>query len=206
MIIECGHCNSKVDAKLLSKSSSMHPFENLPCEYLFLQCPACKDILLAYREIGQIGANEYDWGSLSRLWPPKKSPHWSLPESVRNSLIEANKCFTGQAYTACAVMCGRVLEAICAEHKIRSKFLAGGLKELLSKQIIDKRIYEWGEALRKHRNMGAHISDETITREDAANLLDFAGAICDYVFVLNTKFENFMKRQEEDKIKSKKKH
>jgi len=30
----------------------------------------------------------------------------------------------------------------------KSQVLAGGLKELLDREIIDKRIYEWGEELR----------------------------------------------------------
>ena len=93
-------------------------------------------------------------------------------------------------------MCGRALESICSEHNTKNKFLAGGLKELLDNQIIDKRIYEWGEALREHRNIGAHATGGKISKKDAKDLLDFANAICDYVFVLTNKFKDFMKRKE----------
>jgi len=96
-------------------------------------------------------------------------------------------------------MCGTVLEAICSEYATKHKVLAGGLKDLREKEVIDNRIYEWGEALRKHRNIGAHATHETISREDAKDLLDFAGAICQYVFVLTNKFETFMKRKETSK-------
>jgi hypothetical protein len=92
-------------------------------------------------------------------------------------------------------MCGRALEGMCLEFKLSKKVLAGGLKELLDKGIIDKKIFSWGDELRKHRNIGAHATDQKNTKDDARDVLDFAIAICDYVFVLTFKFEEFMKRQ-----------
>ena len=115
---------------------------------------------------------------------------------INMTMEEAEKCYKAKAYSASAVMCGKVLESICSKYNTKNKFLAGGLKELLDNQIIDKRIYEWGEALRKHRNIGAHVTGEKISKEDAKDLFDFANAICDYVFVLTNKFENFMKRKQ----------
>lgn len=50
-------------------------------------------------------------------------------------------------------------------------------------------------ALREHGNIGAHPSEEKISKEDARDLLDFATAICDYIFVLTKKFDNFMERK-----------
>ena len=92
-------------------------------------------------------------------------------------------------------MCGRVLEGICKEYKVKNKFLAGGMKELLEKRIIDKKIFEWGEELRLFRNIGAHMSDRNISKEEAKDLLDFANAICDYIFVLTSRFQEFMERK-----------
>lgn len=92
-------------------------------------------------------------------------------------------------------MCGRVLEGICSEYNTKKGFLAGGLGELLDKEILDNKIYEWGMALRKLRNIGAHATKETISEEDAGDVLDFANAICDYVFVLNEKFKKLMERK-----------
>ena len=120
--------------------------------------------------------------------------NWRIPELVRKSLDEAHRCYGGKAYTACAVMCGRVLETICVEHKAKNKFLAGGLKELLEMGIIDKKIFKWGEELRRHRNIGAYANLDVITKEDAKDLIEFADAICEYVFVLATKFDEFMNR------------
>ena len=43
--------------------------------------------------------------------------------------------------------------------------------------------------------MGAHATVSKITKEDARDLLDFGLAICEYVFVLNEKYNRFTERQ-----------
>jgi hypothetical protein len=92
-------------------------------------------------------------------------------------------------------MCGRAIEAVCATYKTKSKLLAAGLKELRDKGIIDKRLFDWADALRVLRNIGAHATEEDISREDARDLLDFSMAICEYVFVLAEKYDDFVERQ-----------
>ena len=197
MIIECPYCESKVDAKVLADHQSMADIG--PVKVTFLECPVCKDSMLAYQDYLQTGPNDFVWDDAVRVWPsPEKFVSGFLPEIDRNSLDQAKKCLKVEAYDACAVMCGRALEGICSEYKTKTKFLGGGLKELLDRQIIDKRIYEWGQALREHRNIGAHAGGEKISKEDARNLLDFGIAICEYIFVLTKKFDMFM---ESKKIK-----
>ena len=91
-------------------------------------------------------------------------------------------------------MCGRTIEGVCSHHKTKSKTLAGGLKELRKNGIIDERLFEWGDELRNHRNIGAHATVKKISKEDAQDLLDFSSTICEYVFVLNEKFNRFKER------------
>jgi len=190
MIIECPNCESKVDAKVLAEHGSMEDYG--PVNIAFLECPVCKESLLAHQDYIQTGPKDWDWSEPVRIWPaPEKFLGGFLPDMIAEEFL-AKKCFKAKAYDACAVMCGRVLEAIWTEYKTKNKFLRGGLKELLDKQIIDKRIYEWGEALRKHRNIGAHATGEKISKDDARYLLDFAEAICEYIFVLTKKFEMFI--------------
>jgi hypothetical protein len=84
---------------------------------------------------------------------------------------------------------------MCKHFKTANRDLFKGLKELHDRQIIDSRIYSWGDELRKHRNIAAHASDVKFTKTDATDLYDFAVAICEYVFVLTKKFEAFQSRQ-----------
>jgi hypothetical protein len=109
--------------------------------------------------------------------------------------MEAERCFDARAFVACAVMCGRTLEGICRHFKTQSSYLAQGLKELKERQLIDARLFDWSEALRAARNASAHATDETVSKEDARDLLDLVHAVCEYVFVLSSKFEAFMTRK-----------
>lgn len=198
MIIECPDCESKVDAKVLKEHESSGDEEFvIRFKTFLLECPICKQAILAGQELWQIAPKETQWLDARRLWPqPEKYLDLTIPYAVRNSLKEAEICYQAKAYSSCAVMCGRALESICSECGTESKFLAGGLKELLDKQVIDKKIYDWSEELRKHRNIGAHAGEEEIFKQDAQDLLDFANAICDYIFTLTRKFEGFMKRKQ----------
>ena len=69
----------------------------------------------------------------------------------------------------------------------------------MEREIIDKRLFQWSEALRLNRNLAAHASGEQFAHDDAEDIFNFATAICDYVFVLNEKFAEFMKRREGSK-------
>ncbi|MEE8136534.1 MAG: DUF4145 domain-containing protein, partial [Thermodesulfobacteriota bacterium] len=73
-------------------------------------------------------------------------------------------------------MSGQALEGVCVHHKTKKKTIAAGLTELKDKEIIDKRLYEWGEEIRKHRNIGAHANEDRISRDDAKDVLDFVQA------------------------------
>jgi len=70
-----------------------------------------------------------------------------------------------------------------------------GLAELKAKGVIDDRLHNWAEALRKERNIGAHASDSDITHEDASDVVDFTIAIFDYVYTLSEKYELYMNRK-----------
>lgn len=196
MLIECPTCDARVDAKLLAERRYGGDEDEEPRRTVFLECPACHECMTASQTLLQVDFDRSEYSSPSRLWPkPANNLHYSIPELTSKSLTEANKCFGARAYAACAVMCGRAIEAICAEHKTKSKNLGAGLTELRDKKIIDQRLFEWGEALREQRNIGAHANQEDISREDARDVLDFAIAICEYIFVLSHKYETFRARQ-----------
>ncbi len=119
----------------------------------------------------------------------------SIPETIRTCLLEARKCLHATAYTACVAMSGRAIEAMCRHFETKKETLFEGLKELHERSVIDARLYQWGDELRKHRNLAAHATGAKFALADAKDLYDFSTAICDYVFVLTQKFEDFKKRQ-----------
>ena len=180
MIIECPNCESKVDGKVIGEHEDPYDFKTV-----LLECPICKGSLLGCQELIQTGPEAEEWVIGNRLWPkPINSNRWLLPSIVGDSLGEAEKCYNAKAYSACAVMCGRSLEVLCKHLGAKSKTIAGGIKELHGKKIIDDRLFQWGDALRQQRNLGAHATGEKITQEDARDILEFANAISEYVLVL----------------------
>lgn len=197
MLIECPYCESIVDGKIIGEHVSIPEDDPFPFKVILLECPVCQSPLLGCQELVQTSIDQEEWIDGKRLWPkPTNSSNSLIPSIVRDSLEEAQKCYNAKAYGACAVMCGRALEGLCKHYETRSKNIAGGLKELIEKKIIDDRLFQWGEALRNQRNLGAHATNEKITKDDAHDVLDFANAICDYVFVLSNKFEEYVKRQQ----------
>lgn len=202
MIIECSYCQARVDAAVIAQHDDPADEEiGLRFKVSLLVCPTCNNTLVAGQSENSCEfPDEDEWNLPIRLWPsPDKHFSIQIPSIVRSSMEEANKCFKAGAYSACAVMCGRALEAICKYHKTENKFLAAGLAELHNREIIDGRLFKWSQALRDSRNLGAHATDATISMEEARDLLLFANAICDYVFVLSEQFEQFMLRQDNKK-------
>jgi len=204
MIIECSECGAKVDGKVIGQYDWMPDWSD-PIKIVLLSCPICKTGLVGLSQGEFIfEENECTWTNLRRIWPdPSKNIDFTIPLIVRNSLDEAKKCIKAKAFSACAVMCGRAVEGICMEYKTKSKTLHNGLKELLDKGVIDKRLYNWSNELRKERNLGAHASGKETKKDDARDLLDFANAICEYVFVLTNKYEQYCERKKKTKPKKK---
>ena len=194
-LIKCPDCESKVVAAVLAKRKYGLTDDHDPFIMYFLECLVCHRTMVGHSDLIQIGIDNWEYTKPQRLWPsPNRSLDWSIPISVRQSMEEAQKCLGAKAYSACAVMCGRSLEAVCKEHGTKGE-LAQGLKELKNSGIIDGRLFEWGEALRDRRNIGAHAGGQNISRQDASDVLDFTIAICEYVYVLTQKYEEFKKRE-----------
>lgn len=196
MIIECPKCESNVNANpICDLEFDDTYFEQY--KVTLLQCPVCNSPLLAIQDLDyNLTSESVSWGQPSRAWPtPPKTESFQIPDLVRESLVEARKCFHAKAFSACAVMCGRALEATCKHFNTKSPNLSRGLAELKEKGVIDARLFQWATELKTLRNIGAHVSTQQISKQDASDLLDFLNAICEYVFVLSSKFEQFTKRR-----------
>lgn len=198
MLIDCTHCHARVDGEVLEAAEYLDEVPWDSYRLALLRCPACTHLL-----VGEQSPFAYDdshepaeWSLASRVWPePVSDLAHSIPATIRANLIEARKCLHATAFTACVAMSGRAIEAMCRHFSTKKETLFEGMKELHERQIIDTRLYQWGDELRKHRNLAAHASDAQFALNDAKDLYDFATAICDYVFVLTAKFESFQKRQ-----------
>jgi hypothetical protein len=152
----------------------------------------CGQVILASQE-----DKEWDgsWSTLNRVYPQEAASFLppEIPCGIRRSLTQARLCLASGAYDATAAMCRRAVEGLCREH-VATIRLEAALKELKTREVIDGMLLRWADAVRLYGNIGAHPDPATISKEDAADLLDFAVAICQYVFVLGEKFRKFKAR------------
>ncbi len=199
MLIDCARCVARVDAKILYNYVYPPSDEGDPYGYFLLDCPSCHEVLLAGAEPDPDPSNQFGWYAVQRLWPePKESLDGPIPPLARKALEDAHKCYSAGVYSACAVMCGKAIEAICVD-KTGKKTLAEGLRELKNQNVIDDRLFAWSEVLREQRNIGAHAVEDSTTEEDARDILDFATAICEYIYVLSEKYDQYIRRKSRHK-------
>jgi Domain of unknown function (DUF4145) len=131
------------------------------------------------------------------VWPTsRRALHEGIPQKIRYGVTEAQKCFESGAFLATAVMVRRAIEGFCADHGANQRTLHRSLQELVQRDVIDARLLEWADGLRVLGNVGAHFTDETVTKQDARDALDLIEAILDYVYVFSAKFEQFKVRRD----------
>ena len=188
------------------------------------ECPKCRTILVG--ESQQIGIENYDseyneWAEAIRVYPepPKTFTSERIPKVVSESIAEAVKSLQANANIAACVMFGRALEAICRDllepaqtgsttqstaAPKRSIMLGKGIRKLKDKGLIDQRLFDWSQQLHAFRNVAAHPTDTTISREDATDLCSFVYAIIEYIYDLTDRYNEFKERQAERLAKKKK--
>jgi hypothetical protein len=195
VFIACPYCDARVQASVLAEREYQGGEDDQPSKYQFVECSQCRNVLVGRSEWEVDIENGQGWGGLTRKWPlVDPTLHPNIPLSVRRGLEEAKRCFTSHCHMACAVMCGRAIEALCRE-KVKVEYLGDGLEKLKAEKIIDEKLFEWGEALKKERNIGAHAGEETVSRQTANDVLDFALAIAEYVYVLDEQFKSYKERK-----------
>ncbi len=73
--------------------------------------------------------------------------------------------------------------------------LTKGLKALLAEGKISAELWEWSDALRFLRNIGAHPSNDRISRDDAEDAFNLLQAILETLYHLRPKFEQMKVRR-----------
>jgi len=197
VFIPCPYCDAKVQARVLAEKEHGAGEDYEAYQYAFAECSNCNQALVATREWVYDYDGSQGWGPYVREWPhPEVLLHSNIAKPVRRSLEEAKRCFSSKSFMACAVMCGRAIEAICRE-KVGATYLGDGLQKMKAEKIIDDKLFEWGKALQKERNIGAHAGEDVTSRQDASDVMDFAIAISEYVYVLDDKYKAYVERKAE---------
>jgi hypothetical protein len=203
MVVACNNCDARVAATVEGFYQEYYDEPGFAVRYAFLRCPECKTPILTSQDDEDARFDGEDeegdrWSKPTRMYPETKLARLglSVPEPIRKAFAEAKSCFgNGKAYTACAIMCRKVLEGICDSHEAKGSNLAARLKDLSDRGELDKRLYDWITTLRIVGNEAAHDVGVTVSREDASDLLDLTEAVAEYLYTFKEKFETFQERR-----------
>jgi len=203
----CPRCNMQVEANVLASArgevteeiaSLVEPddLEFMHIRYHMALCRRCSGPFLVEMAVRSDAGDFMELASERVLFPAERSlSNATLPDLISKSYREAARAFAAGLYDACAIMCRKCLEALCAEKGIRGKDLASRLSSLQSAGTIDERLFRWADQLRLVGNDAAHDLSSITDANDARDTLEFVEAILTYVYVLGTRFEEFVQRR-----------
>jgi len=160
--------------------------------YSMAFCPSCGGVFLHVAATSEPSGHVHE----AMLFPAaghRGIP--GLPEPVRRTYGSAQSCFETGNFEPCVVMCRKCIEAMCVSFGVESGRLVDRLRELRDSGRLETRLFEWADHLRLVGNDGAHDSDGRISKQDAADSLDFVEAILLYTFTLEKRFRDFSDRR-----------
>lgn len=202
IVANCSRCSARVSATVEGNYHQYLDDPGFSVRWALLKCPTCLSAILVAQddEEARFGHGDPDepWSDTRVLYPVvnRRQLGQAVPEPIRRAFTEARTCFDdAKAYTACAIMCRKVLEGICDSHNAKKGNLAQRLKSLSDQGILDKRLYEWIDTLRVVGNEAAHDVAITVAREDASDLLELAEAVSEYLYTFKEKYDAFQSRR-----------
>jgi hypothetical protein len=162
-------------------------------QYAILCCQECEDVFVV--------ANLSDTKGWRVVHPiPHKTVSDEIPPPIRDEFEEANLCFAIGASRACAAMCQIALESLWQNKKV------SGLNQLRDDGIISQRLFDrateirlWGDIV-KHEPIA-----ESVSKEDAEELLTYLEDILNHVYVEQARYETLKQKREGITKKSTKK-
>lgn len=200
VVIRCKICDEHVNSEVVGSYIEYDRDLQMQCLNSLLRCPKCDSptLICQYEDMIEEG-----WEKPSYLYPrSEKSISWMAPPYIRDSYNEALLCFDAKAYTACAVMCRRTLEAVCSASGEKSGGLIKKLVNLKEKGIVDQHLYDWATMLRMEGNKAAHNVEEKVNKRDAQDYIEFSHALVEYIFTYQNKYKEFIKRKENPDTKT----
>lgn len=129
---------------------------------------------------GEISHRGIHWWPLPQA---KQSP--DVPAEIASAFSEAATALSARCPRASAVMARRTLEAVTADQGQASGSLHERLKALASSGVLLPTLSDWASEVRLIGNAGAHYDPiETVSQEDAQQLLSFVQELLRYLYEL----------------------
>lgn len=195
----CPHCGKLKILQVAGQYSQTPNDTNRleePTVVLLASCDGCSDVALFYRYLEQGDGNDWDWSEPKLLWPSKGPTALpaEVPHRVSTSFDQAQRCLSLGMTTPAAVMARKSIELACAEQGYHERSLQASIRRMVEDGKLEARLAEWADALREVGNEGAHEGSPP-HKQDVSDVLMFARALFEYIYVLNIAFEKFTNRR-----------
>lgn len=208
--IRCVHCGNRTTAELLSQAttsetaiSNSSTMDTLDFDvyYSLLKCNTCDAVSLVVNT--EYDDNPSDLEEARLLYPERQAISTGVPKAIRKEYAEAEKIEKASP-PAYAVMLGRALESLCKDQLAKGRTLKEQLEDLSTRDIIPRTLCEMGQTLRSLRNVGAHVTDYELDRDEVQTMKEFFLTMIEYVYVAPAKLDGLKKSIERKKSTMKK--
>jgi hypothetical protein len=107
----------------------------------------------------------------------------SIPTAIAAALDEAKTCFVNGCFLSSALMSRRSVEITCKDKGATFGGLLAKIDALKNSGVITADLADWAHTIRHVGNDAAHDLAATVSKEDAADILELAKQLLQVVYV-----------------------
>lgn len=202
IVLLCPHCGNTTSFSIAAEGSqpTVISIENQErttwTTWRVLLCLTCLRPILE-RDVqkvnGPIGTRPARGATPEMLYPVTQPSLDHLPPVIRR-MYEETLRIEKRSPRACLVMSNLTLEAVCEHEKVKGDSLAERLSHLGEIDRIPKPLAALTSQLPAFRQSEPHLAEEEITQEEVAEVLDFIGAVLEYLYIAPAKVQALRKR------------
>jgi len=173
--VKCGNCGNNVGAIEVSRYNSTTRLQNH-----WLICPVCSYGIVF----------EHD----GKIFPAIKygEPLEGLPKEVESAYNEARECMSINAFTACQLLCRKILMHIAVD-KCKGKegdSFENYIKNIQQAGYITPPMKQWVDKIRQEGNVATHKL-EPPSPKDTENIMNFTTQLLKLVYEMEYKAKKF---------------
>lgn len=139
----CGHCGNIVTGFVVAN------YNYATMDVKWLICPSCGD--------GSVLSSKHQIFPGTRFGPDIEG----LPDLVNKAYHEARDCISSNAFTACELICRKILMHVAVEKGAKEKETFSSYLSFLSeKGYITPPMTEWVDLIRQHGGKATHLIEQ----------------------------------------------
>ena len=165
-------------------------------QWAAVRCSSCGNLLLVQCKLVSRGAANQGWKqdlNVDKIFPEPITVDELLPPVARNYLRQALE--TLHAPDAAAVMAASSVDAMLKEKGLKDGSLYSRIDRAVSEHLLTEGMGKWAHAVRLEANNVRHADEVNphVTPEQAQQVVEFAKALGDFLYVLTAKIEKGVK-------------